>query len=275
MKHISRRSFVHYCALSPLFITSCATNQQALRIAVAANFYNILQYFTPQFEQQLGTKIELITASSGKLYEQILRGLPVDLFLSADAERPMKLEQAGLTIVASRHDYVYGNLALWMPRGYHRQYFFNGQLSHLAIANPTVSPYGMAAKQVLQKWQLWSIYNQKLLYAENVGQVAQWLQVGIEGGLLPLSTIFYFDPPTTTYVSIAQEDYQPIRQQMVILKSSQKLQFAHRCQQLLLAQDTQQTLVQKGFKSITTIYNNKKTSKAINITTLNNNIDQI
>ncbi|HAD39484.1 MAG TPA: molybdate ABC transporter substrate-binding protein, partial [Plesiomonas shigelloides] len=63
-----------------------------LKVAVAANFKPTLEQLATQFQQQTGDQVAISSASSGVLYQQIVNGAPFDLFLSADSERPERLE---------------------------------------------------------------------------------------------------------------------------------------------------------------------------------------
>ena len=55
-----------------------------MRIAVAANFTGTLEQIAKQFRQEQAVEIQIVSGSTGKLYEQITHGAPYDIFLSAD-----------------------------------------------------------------------------------------------------------------------------------------------------------------------------------------------
>ncbi|MGL5696075.1 MAG: molybdate ABC transporter substrate-binding protein, partial [Plesiomonas shigelloides] len=88
-------------------------NAATLKVAVAANFKPTLEQLATQFQQQTGDQVAISSASSGVLYQQIVNGAPFDLFLSADCERPERLEKEGRIVPNSRFTYARGQLALW------------------------------------------------------------------------------------------------------------------------------------------------------------------
>ena len=73
-----------------LFSLSCqklSLSNEKVVIATASNFLETLVTLKKDFESNHDIEIEIRSASSGILYAQILRGIKVDIFLSADEER--------------------------------------------------------------------------------------------------------------------------------------------------------------------------------------------
>ena len=64
-------------------------------VAVASNFASAGGNLAAAFTEETGVDIRLSPGSTGKLYAQILHGAPFDIFLAADEERPLLLEQRG------------------------------------------------------------------------------------------------------------------------------------------------------------------------------------
>ena len=147
------------CCLSLLItLVSPLASAATIRVAVAANFKPVLDVLAEQFEQKHNARVLVSSASSGILYNQITHGAPFDLFLSADDELPARLEQDGLIVPGSRQTYAYGRLVLWShldnPLTLTTLDKYKGRL---AIANPALAPYGLAAQQTLEKMNLCSV----------------------------------------------------------------------------------------------------------------------
>ena len=85
--------------ISSLWVAASAAQ---LKVAVAANFKPTLETLAKTFEQETGHRLLISAASSGVLYNQIVYGAPFDVFLSADVERPIRLEAQGLTPPTAR-----------------------------------------------------------------------------------------------------------------------------------------------------------------------------
>jgi len=69
--------------------------QERLNAAVAANFIQAFTEISQAFERKTGVKVEATFASAGSLYGQIANGASYDPFLSADEDRPARLNREG------------------------------------------------------------------------------------------------------------------------------------------------------------------------------------
>lgn len=72
-------------ALACLFLIHTTLLAGELRIASAANFYPTLSKIASTFSETGGDKITIIRGSTGKLYAQIIRGAPYDVFFRLTA----------------------------------------------------------------------------------------------------------------------------------------------------------------------------------------------
>src|SRR5260370_6452800 len=122
-------------------------------------------------EQPLGTgartavpncEIRFTFGSSGNLAQQIQNGAPYDLFLSAAPEYIKDLHTLAVLPYAS------GRLAIWSKSGYGWKDLRPPEVRHIAIANPTLAPYGEAAKAALESRGLWENVANKSVYAEHL-----------------------------------------------------------------------------------------------------------
>jgi len=169
-----------------------------VRIAVAANFRLTLDRLTAAFEAQRPVKIVVSAGASGLLYGQIVQGAPFDLFFSADAARPARLEQDGLIVPGSRFAYAVGRLALWRPgrpwRGSIEAALRAPDVRTVALANPATAPYGQAATQVLERLGVADDAAFRLVRGESIGQTFQFLASGnADLGFVALAQLVEFD----------------------------------------------------------------------------------
>jgi molybdate transport system substrate-binding protein len=190
-------------------------------IAVAANFAKPAERLIQAFAAESGHEIEVSAGSTGTLAAQIRNGAPFTLLLSADERRPEELEAEGLAVAGSRLTYAVGKLVLWGPDPRWvvldpTASLTNPQLTHLAIANPEVAPYGRAAQEALTALGVWDAVQAKLVRGEDVAQAYQFVASGnAELGFLALSQVL--DQSGSRW-EVPQDLYVPIRQQAVLLK---------------------------------------------------------
>src|SRR5688572_19931054 len=151
---------------------------EQIKIAATANVTDVLALIAGEYRQQRGAEVVVSGGSSGKLFAQIENGAPFHVFLSADAERPARLEQKGLGVPGSRFTYALGRLALVGRKLEHPENgaldLSAGRFERLAIANPATAPYGVAALQALEKLGV-AAPDHKLVRGENVAQALQFV----------------------------------------------------------------------------------------------------
>jgi molybdate transport system substrate-binding protein len=218
-----------------------------LRIAVASNFTPVLKTLLAEFHQQTNINTQIISGATGALFLQIKHGAPFDIFISADSVRPELLEQQNIIVANSRKTYALGQLALLSKNS-------KAQLSdlakipkHFAIANPKLAPYGKAAKQTLQHLGIWQQYQGKLITGININQTfAQVRSQAVKSGLVANSQVVMNKLPG---VVIPSHYHQPIRQQLVIIKSSQNIIHAKQLSQFLLSEKIQKKIVSFGYEN--------------------------
>lgn len=225
-----KRNFV--LALTTIFIgligSATAHSGEAL-VAVAANFSAAAERIQIDFENSHDHKIKLVSGSTGKLYAQIVNGAPFDVFLAADSARPERLEAEGHAVAGSRFTYALGRLVLWtagskLESSNGIEVLKAGMFRRLAIANPELAPYGVAAIQFLDDANLYEALNEKIVMAENVGQAFALVASGnAELGLVSLS--YARSAAGTKLGSVWQvpdEQYDPIRQDAVLVKRAKE-----------------------------------------------------
>lgn len=211
-------------ALSALLLIACfVAHAGDVTVAVASNFSKAADALIAEYPQPDGHRIRISTGSTGKLYAQINNGAPFDIFLAADAERPTRLERAGIAVAGSRFTYAFGRLVLWsatdpVTDGAHA--LRRGDFQHLALANARIAPYGRAAEQVLRNLQLSEALQPRLVRGENIAQTFQFVASGTaELGFVALSQLA--SPAADRrrgYWTVPQSLYSPIEQQAVLLR---------------------------------------------------------
>ncbi len=194
-----------------------------LRIAVASNFVRTAHSLVEMFEQSQGYRPQLVTASTGKHYAQILNGAPFDVFMAADALRPALLEEAGLTVPGTRFTYALGILVLWSPdpglispgEGLPE----SSRFRFLGLANPDLAPYGYAAREVLTGLGSWKRLQAQLVRGENVSQALQFVHSGAaELGFVAQSQVMQAGGSRWL---VPDDSYTPIAQQVVQLSATE------------------------------------------------------
>lgn len=187
-----------YKLLSTLLVAcvmSSGSYAAEVLVAVAANFAAPMQKIAPLFEKDTGHKAILSFGATGSFYAQIKNGGPFQILLSADDETPLKLEKEGLGIVGSRFTYATGKLVLWSKQPGKvddaGQILKTGDFQRLAMANPKLAPYGMAAHETLTKLGLLQTVQPKIVQGDNIAQTYQFVFTeNAQLGFVALSQVY-------------------------------------------------------------------------------------
>lgn len=205
-------------------LISLAAKADTVQVAVAANFTAPMKRIAAEFEKDTGHRAVLAFGGTGKFYAQILNAAPFDILLAADDETPTKLAQEGLAIAGSQFTYAQGKLVLWSAqpgvvddRG---EVLQRGSFAHLAIANPKLAPYGVAAAETMKALGVHDFLAPKFVTGENIGQTFQFVQSGNAPlGFVALSQVIQEGGIAAGSAWIVPARlYQPIRQDAIILE---------------------------------------------------------
>lgn len=209
---------------------SATARADELNVAVAANFLGTLQKLAVLFQRAQGHTIVPSSGSSGQLYAQIQRGAPFDVLLSADSERPAKLEADGLAVRGTRFTYARGRLILWSPKpgvvDGAGKVLARADLKFVALPDPKVAPYGVAAEQVLTAMKLLAPLRaaNKIVLGESVGQAHQFAVSGhADCAFIALAQVIGVGGklPGSSW-QVPESMYSRIDQDAVLLRASQK-----------------------------------------------------
>ena len=192
-------------------------------VAVASNFVAPMHRIAAEFEKTTGHHARLVVGSTGKFYAQIKAGAPFQLLLAADDETPARLVREGDGVAGSPVPYAIGKLVLWSPKpGFvdeQGEVLKSGRFAHLALAEPKLAPYGLAAIETLKALGLAEALQPKVVTGESVTQAWQF----VASGNAELGFVAYSQTHAEgrliggSYWLVPARYYRPIRQDAVVL----------------------------------------------------------
>jgi molybdate transport system substrate-binding protein len=176
-RYIAPLIIVAFCAA--LCQPSARAADREITIAAAANLTEVAQTIGAEFEKQTKIHPTFSFGSTAELTTQIENSAPFDVFLAADPEHVDKLDREALLVPGSNTIYAVGVLAVWIPPSSQAQVKrvedLAGRDVHvIAVANPKLAPYGVAAVETLQHLGLWEQVKDKIVYAENISMAKQY-----------------------------------------------------------------------------------------------------
>jgi len=223
-----------------------------IRVASAANFYPTLSKIKSRFEKNTEHRVTIIRGSTGKLYAQIINGAPYDMFLSADSVRVDKLVTLGVADNDESLVYAIGQLAVWNPKANSpqqvKEQLLSNNIKKLAVANPRTAPYGKAAIETLKNMGLYGKLKSKLVFGENISQTLQFVQSGAAdlGFVARAHMKDRYDE--SQYWNITENQHQPIKQKMIVLKKSKHINAARAFMHFLQQNEIKQLIKNDGYQ---------------------------
>jgi len=203
-----------------------------------------------------GVTVEATYGSSGTFFTQISEGAPFDVYFSADAEYPRKLETAGLAESASTQLYATGRIVVWVPNDSGLDVEARGlealtdpSITTIAIANPEHAPYGRAAVAAMKTAGIYDAVKSKFVLGENIAQAAQFVESGnADIGVIALSlAVAPSLKDKGRYAVVPIDSYPRLEQGAVVLKSAVDPEAARAFLDFVLGPDGRTVLDRYGF----------------------------
>jgi molybdate transport system substrate-binding protein len=219
--------YIRLLTVTALLTVSIISKAETTIVAVAANFTKPMTDIAELFEKTTGHSAKLSFGSSGKFVAQIENGAPFEVFLSADDKAPAKLEQSGFAVANSHFTYAIGKLVLWSATANlvddQGEILSKGSFKHIALADPKLAPYGVAAMEVLKSKNVLTKLQPLFVQGENIAQTYQFVSTrNAELGFVALSQVIDNGKITNGSAwQIPENLYTPLRQDVVLLKKGE------------------------------------------------------
>ncbi len=173
-------------AALPLFAQA-----EAITVSAAASLTDAFKEIAPRFEaSRPGATVRFNFAASGVLLQQIAQGAPVDVFASADQETMNRGEAQKLLAAGTRRDFASNSLVLVVPAQGSPAVaalpdLNKAEVKRIAVGKVASVPVGRYTQQALEGAQLWAGLQPKLVFADNVRQVLDYVSRGeVEAGFV-------------------------------------------------------------------------------------------
>ena len=235
------------------------TQRTTLSVAAAANLKFAFDRLETAFEQEF-PKIDLMITygASGHLFAHLSQQAPFDIFFSADSTYPRRLVTEKLAAEEAFFLYATGQIVLWVPRessldlqALGMRALLDPSVHKIAVANPRLAPYGVAAEQAMTALGVYDAAHSRLVFGENITQAAQFVETGAaEIGIVALSLALA--PPMNQrgrYWRIPTNLYQPIAQAGIIPAACQHTDSARRLREFVTGPNGQAILAEFGYSA--------------------------
>jgi molybdate transport system substrate-binding protein len=245
-------------SLSALLLLVLATSfsvpgmSAELLVSAAVSLKGSLEDCGKLFQDRTGMVLQFNFAASGILQKQIEGGAPVDVFASAGQVQMDELGRQGLLLRESRCDFTRNALVLIVPNdsvGIRSFADLAGPaLKRLAIGNPKTVPAGLYSRQTLRSLKLWDKIQSRLIPAEDVRQVLDYVSRGeADAGLVYATDVSVARGRAAQVVQVPDSMHDPILYPVAVIRDSQHKTAARQFIDLLLSPEGQAILQKNGF----------------------------
>lgn len=258
---IKRQSCWLSVLVATLFGCACRTSEpagqqaaRAITISAAASLQDAFREIGQQYEARTGTRINFNFGASGALQKQIEAGAPVDVFASAGRQQMEALTAQELIAPESRRDFARNTLILIVPANQAPGLkdfadLAGATVKRLAVGNPKTVPAGQYAEQALTRLGLWQRLQPRLVLAEDVRQVLDYVARGeVEAGLVYASDVRADDNRVRVVGGAPAEAHDPILYPIAVVRASKQHQVAQAFIDAVVSDEGQRSLEKRGFQ---------------------------
>lgn len=243
-----------------LFMTTgtvLAVAQQEVTVSAAISLKNAFEEIGKIFESQnKDVKVAFNFGASGDLMAQIKGGAPVDAFASAALKDMDALDNDGLVIKDTRANFVSNSVVLVKPASSKAaiasfEDLKKPEVKKIAVGNPKTVPAGRYADDVFHSLKLSDSIKDKLILAENVRQVLDYVARNeVDAGVV-YSTDAKTRPQDVTVVSAAPEgSHMPILYPIAVVKGVKNEKVARAFVSFVRSEEGKKILERYGFKAV-------------------------
>lgn len=217
------------CLLTSAFPVHAAT----ITVFAAASLTDALKEIAPAYEKRSGDKILLNFGASSLLARQIEEGAPADVFFSADEAKMDALEKKGLIVSPTRKSRLSNTLVIVVVADSTLKITSPADLAkplvkRIALADPKAVPAGVYAKAYLEKLNLWSSLENKVVPTENVRAAL----AAVESGNIEAGMVYKTDAQISKKIKVAYEipakEGPAISYPVAVVKESKNIESARK-----------------------------------------------
>lgn len=256
------RPFAILTALVPLLGTialppSTTSAADAVVVSAAASLKNAFEEIGALYATSAGGPGPTFNfGASGDLTAQVKGGAPVDVFASAAAKDMDLLEAEGLLLPGTRVNFAANEVVLVVPSASTATVASFADLAkpvipRIAIVNPKTSPAGRYAEEVFTSAGIAESVHPKLVLAENVRQVLDYVaRAEVDAGVV-YTTDAAIRAQEVRVASVAPSGtHKPVIYPIAVLQATPHPEAAKAFVAIVRSEAGQAILVRYGFKAV-------------------------
>ncbi len=246
-----------FAAVVPFGITH-AEPATEITVSAAISLKNAFEEIGKLYESQnRNSKVIFNLGASGDLMTQIKGGAPVDVFASAALKDMEELDNAGFVVKDTRTNFVSNSVVLIVPSSSKIMLasfedLKKAEIKKIAVGNPKTVPVGRYSDETFQYYKISVVIQPKLVFAENVRQVLDYVVRGeVDAGVVYSTDAMVKQQDVRIIMTAPEASHKPIIYPIAVVKGTQNEKAAKDFITLVTSDKGGKILSRYGFKPIT------------------------
>jgi molybdate transport system substrate-binding protein len=254
MKKLGRLCLITVFLCLAVPIIAFAGTPKDITVSAAISLKNAFEEIGKLYEAQNGTKCIFNFGASGDLLKQIAGGAPVDVFASAAQMEMDEADKQGLIVTATRADFAANSVVLIVPAGAKIplksfEGLSSAEIKKIAVGNPKTVPAGRYAEEVFGYYQMLPSIKDKLIYAENVRQVLDYVvRDEVDAGVVYATDAATRSKEIKIIATAPEASHKPVVYPIAAVKGTKSEADAKAFISLVLSPEGKKILQKYGFK---------------------------
>ena len=254
------RLLVALSLILALALPACGSSQGVILVSAASSLTDVMDEVGRRFEETEGVEVRFNFGGSTSLSQQIVKGAPVDVFVSAGPTPMDRLETLGLLAEGSRFDLLTNQLVLAERPGSvttpgeddagRLDRFLGPDGDHrIAIADPELAPAGAYAVEALKNLGYWNGLEGRLIYTPDVRAALAYIQTGN----LDFGIVYSTDAVSSGLISLADipsDSHSTIVYPAALMEASERREPAKRFLEFLQSAEGASLFERRGFTPV-------------------------
>ena len=204
--------------------------------------------------EKRGVRVIFNFGASGMLQKQIEGGAPVDVFAAASLKEMDELLKKGLIKEKTKFNFAGNSIVLVssLKSGLRVKSFSDltmGEIKRIAIGNPATVPAGKYSEEVLRHFGVWDAIKNKLVFAENVKQVMDYVvREEVEAGMLFQTDALARKDDVKILIEAPQDSHKPVVYAIAAISGTKNEQAAKEFISLVMSEEGRGILQRYGFR---------------------------
>ena len=240
--------------LIPIIIASCGGDgQDEILVFTAASLTDVIDEVGDQFTEDTGITLRLNLGGSTSLAQQILRGAPADVFISAGPEPMDQVDADGRLYQDTRRDILTNELVLVGRTSAAEDLNITSMEDLLdgnfrvTIADPDLAPAGRYAREALINLGFWESIESRIVPGQNVRVALGYVETGsVDVGIIYRTDLLATDE-VIILAEIPAESHSPIVYPAAAIRESDHGTAAKRFVDYLTGDVAREVFRRRGF----------------------------